>query len=463
MPTRIFTVKEFLLRLGAGCAAAALMGCQSYAPKPVDLPAHRAAWLDRSPAAPGVVEFADALAREGGAAATPFDTGDGIDLREAEAIALFYNAELRIARLKAGVTAATAQYAGLWEDPMLAVDGAKVLESVDKPWKAFGLLSLTLPVSGRLTAEKERAGAEHAAQIARIAEQEWATRIALRVAWVEWSAAVARAAALRDFLVELEQVVAISRALQQAGEMPLPDARLFLVEQSSRRVELRALESASREGELAVRAIMGLAPDSRLTLTPLITLSLPVAEPEPLLPANPMLAVARAEYEVAERAFATEIRKQYPDLTLGGGYGNDEGQDQVLFALSLPIPLINRNQRGIAEADAARMLAGAALETRYESLASQLASSQVRLTTAIAQREQIETELAPLADAQYRDAVRIARLGEVDPLLLLESLMRQVDTKLRLIDSRAQESTSAVRVQEILGPAAATAPERTSP
>ncbi|MCC7159848.1 MAG: hypothetical protein IT281_09940, partial [Ignavibacteria bacterium] len=188
-------------------ALALSAGCQSYEPAPLDLPAHRAAWLARGADAPGAREFAARLSA--GGADRPFDAADGLELREAEAVALFFNPDLRVARLRAGVAAATAENAGLWDDPVLSVDTMRVLESVEEPWKIFASIGLTLPISGRLGAEKERAGAEHSAELVRIAAEEWGVRVALRMAWAEWSGLVAKRDATREFLGRLEQVAGI--------------------------------------------------------------------------------------------------------------------------------------------------------------------------------------------------------------------------------------------------------------
>ncbi len=75
-----------------------------------------------------------------------------------------------------------------------------------------------------------------------------------------------------------------------------------------------------------------------------------------------------AEYEVAERTFELEIRKQYPDLQIGPGYGLEDGQDQVLMGLSLPLPVLNANRQAIARAEANRSVARASVEAALERL-----------------------------------------------------------------------------------------------
>src|SRR5690606_28946947 len=133
------------------CAAAlvVLAGCQSYDPVPLDVPGHRAAMLARLDALEPVAEFAARLAERAGEAPARFNVADGLTVAEGEVLALFYNPDLRLARLKAGVALATAENAGLWEDPEFGFDGAEIL-SPEGPFEYGLMLSLTIPISGRL-------------------------------------------------------------------------------------------------------------------------------------------------------------------------------------------------------------------------------------------------------------------------------------------------------------------------
>ena len=69
---------------------------------------------------------------------------------------------------------------------------------------------------------------------------------------------------------------------------------------------------------------------------------------------------ALAEYAASQSALQLEIAKQYPDLHLGTGYQYVQGDNKwSLVGLSLELPLLNRNQGGIAEAKARREEAAA--------------------------------------------------------------------------------------------------------
>lgn len=477
-----------LLLLTGGVA-----GCQSYERKPLDLTAHQAAILARTPESTELRAFARALsegAGEEGADARTFDLADGVSRDEAEAVAMVFNAELRVARLRAGVAQASAANAGLWEDPSIGVDLTRIIQSVAHPWKVMASVGLTIPVSGRLEIEKQRAGAEHAVELARVAQEEWAVRMDLRRAWVRWSALEAQITTTREFLVRADDVVSIVDRMEQAGEMARTEARLFRIERSSRSVELASLEARLNEEEIGVRRLMGLSPAAPLRLvssgvsapemaggegaltlltrelgssvvldtpptptsTPPSGTGIPPTAASSLAAVPPLLLTAMAEYELAERGLELEVRKQYPDVTIGPGYGREDGDDEVLLGVSVPLPILNANRRGIAEARARREVARGEAEAAVERLIGELHVADAQRRAAGRQRELMEQEIIPMVDAQYEDARRVAQLGEVNTLVLVESLSRQQDTKMKLIEARREEALAAIRMHEIVGP-----------
>lgn len=432
-------------------------GCQSYERRPLDLAGHGAAFLARTPDSPEVRAFADRLAAETREAGT-FDLSDGISCTEAEVIALVFNAELRVARLRAGVARATAENSGLWEDTTLGVDLARIVDGTPEPWKVSGSVGLTIPISGRLALEKALAEESHAAELARVGEREWAVRMGVRRAWAEWSALVAQGEATREFMARMDQILAVVDAMERSGEMARAEARLFRIERATKGMELAAIESRAREADLRLRGLMGLSPDAPLRLAaegvgPARRGGPVTGDHADLSRRSPAVLVARAEHEEAERTLALEVRRQYPDLHLGPGVGREDGRDQVLLGVSVPLPLVNANRRGIAEARARREVARAGAEAALEQAIGALRAAERRLASAARRREVLETQIVPLVDAQYEDARRMARLGEVSTLVLLESLKRQHEAKAALIEAARDEALAGVDVDEVLGPA----------
>ena len=443
-------------RMASLCMAgvtALVSGCQRYQPRPLDLEAHRAAWEQRDAANVEISEYAQRLASSD-SAALGFDPTDGVSLPEAELIALVFNPELRVERLRVNVQKATSQYAGLWEDPVFDFDVLRIVESVPDPWILGASLGFTIPLSGRLEAEKAQAAAEHRTSIARAAEREWETITQLRNTWAEWSAVRLQAEVAADLVSHLDSIVSTTKRLEQVGEMPMIESRLFQIEWTSRSSEARELAGKAAQLELAIKALLGLRPESPISLVPSLQIAADteIAEAQ-LEQRSAAMAVARAEYEVAEQNLRREVRKQFPDLTIGPAYENEENQSRVGLGTSLPIPLLNRNRQGIAEAEAEREVARAAYEAQFEQVVHSWAQARAELAYRRELRQDFETAVVPLVDAQVQDARRMLELGEIDTLVQLESVIRSAEAKLHLVQIRLDETAAANRLHAIAGPA----------
>lgn len=440
--------------LGLVLIAGALAGCQTYEPAPLDATAHRVVWSGRSPIA---TEVLDAAVRLGGAqGAGDFSLADGLSLFEAEAVALAFNPELRAARARAGVAGALAEYAGMVPDPELGVDIGRILANVSDRWLGSVVVGFTVPISGRLDAERALAGAGRDAELLRVYAAEWRIRLALREAWAEWSIWSRKADLLGHFVEELSSLLGTIDAVERAGEIAPVDARLFALEHATRVAQRVTTSGEAERARARIFRLLGLEPRDEISLVEGVA----VRGIEPTSDGaawasleHPDVLVAEAEYAEAERALALEVRKQYPDLVIGPGYGREDGDDRVLLGVSAPIPLFNRNRQGVEAARAQREAARVVYETTLERLEADLLVSSVESASARATRETLERDVSPLADRQHREALLIARSGEVDTLLLLESMKRRFETRLAVLDALRHESLASIGVDRALGPA----------
>ncbi|MCA9277562.1 MAG: TolC family protein [Phycisphaeraceae bacterium] len=430
-----------------------LSGCARYQPSPLDLQQHAEEFRHRAEQLSVVAEHMRSSPSPDMPDAHVFDVTDGISMDEAEAIALFYNADLRTERLRAGLTLATKENAGLWDDPELGFDGAEIL-SPASPFEYGVTLQLTVPVSGRLRVERARADAAHESQLRRIASKEWATRMDLRRAWIRWSAQVERERMLSeaiDYASDVEQVV---DRLVQAGEMSRVEARLLKIDIEQLHTDQLQAEIDRTQAKQTLLALLGLSADGNLVFESQIH-----AEPPPLpeqidthlIEHSPEVAALIAEYEVAEESLRLEVQKQYPDITIGSGYSNEDDH-RLLLGLSLPVPILNANRAGIAEAAALRDIARADAERALEDICNSLVSARSMYEAATSQRMEYEHRVLTLLDEQSRELAALAELGEVNALMLVETLSRITLARVRALELQQQESELAINIAEILGP-----------
>lgn len=428
-----------------------LASCQSFQSRSLNLPAHAQKWKASDISREKVQTFAKQL----GASPTvtsAYNPADGISLNEGKVIALIYNPDLRVARLKAGVAKASAKNAGLWTDPDLGIDVLKITEGVPSPWIIGSSLSLTIPISGRLNAEKKRAKADEIAHLARVAEREWAITNDLQKAWISWTAQKTRLQQTEKIVSSLESVVKSTGQLVELGEMPKTEAALFTIEQKSRRAEIAHLRGEVDAEEQEIRSLLGLSPKAPIQLVPSLTIPNVPTDEARLAENNPTLQRLRLEYEVAEFTLLREIRAQFPDLTIGPQAEKDEGQSRIGLIGGIPLPILNANKGGIAKARAEREVAQAAFETEFERKSGKLAASSARLKALRAQRSAIENDLLPAVDRQVQDAENLILLGESSSLVFLESLIRAHEAKLKIIDIHQQESQIKTEIHLLTGP-----------
>jgi outer membrane protein TolC len=277
-----------------------LAACQTFKSQALDLAAHDERWRNQGSSDEKVHAFAKRLARTTSGPSS-FNPSNGVSLNEGKMIALVYNPDLRVARLKAGVAKAIADHAGLWDDPELSLDVLKITEGVPDPWIVGSSLSLTVPLSGRLRAEKIRAEAAMSAELDRVAEAEWEVTIDLQKAWVSWSAQRTELEQTKKIVEALNSIVKSTSLLAEQGELPKTEAALFSIEQTSRRVEIERLEGEVEAQEQEIRTLLGISPTAPILLVP--DLSLPGWQPseDRLALNNPTLNRLRSEYEVSER------------------------------------------------------------------------------------------------------------------------------------------------------------------
>lgn len=441
-------------RSAALLAGIVATGCQSYSAAPVDLAAHAEAFAQRVPDGAELREFVERL-RSHDPTLQPFDLTDGLDLQEARMVALLFHPELRAMRLRADVARVGADNAGLWNDPELSLDFAKVLETVDHPWIVGSAIGLTLPITGRPGLEKELAESRHSQALveARVAEARILRE--LDFAWARWSTARLAADLLADLVVRLTELETIATRLTGAQLITNVEARAFTLERIVREVQLVQARAAVAANEIAVKRLLGLPPERPVEFVPATVIPMRFAdagERRAGLTDSPRVAMARREHDVADRQFALAIRKQWPELTLFPGFQEEDAQPRAAIGFSLPLPLWNRNAREVAETRAERARAAEALRGSLEAAFQDLALAEVRHAAAVSQRQIVDMQLVPLAEQQIADGRRLVDLGRLDTLLILDALTRSHEAKILAIDTAFAEVEATNEINSLFWP-----------
>lgn len=453
-PTSCFltylSLRESIVRISLGALFLLLASCQSYQSSPLDPEVHRKAWRNRSDSDERVMAFARRLERSPPRSVN-FSPENGLSLTEGEIVALVYNPDLRVARLKAGVARAVADHAARWDDPQINFNVLKILESVPNPWFIASSVTFTFPVSGRLAVEKSRASAASYSELAKVAEEEWRVLRDLRKTWIDWSANQLRLTQTQKMIRSLDSLVKMTNRLVELGELPRTEARLFQIEQETRRAEEDRLLGKIKQGEQEIRAYLGLSPTASVRLVSSPT-EISQGESTSVSQTNPTVIRLQNDYQVAELTLLREIREQFPDLNLGPSSEEEEERSRVGLIGAIPLPVLNANKGGIAKARAEREVARAAYESQIERTEGKLAARRAELSGIRARRKSLKSKVVPLVDQQIADARKLLEIGEGNSLVYLESLIRAHEAKLSLIAVSLDESLTLVEINHLLGP-----------
>jgi len=428
------------LRITLTTALTLLASCASYEPRPLDSQAHIQEWLDRRVQAEPLQARLQRLDSDLRDDAVRFDAGDGLQLAEAQWVALAFNPALRLARLRLNQATAAAQEAASWPDPRFTLSALELSEETPDPWVVTQGLEFSLPLTGRAGAYKDLKQAQQQVASLAVREAEWDVLHELARAWVQWSASQLRIGQTERHLATLAPLIETTAQLARSGELLSTEASLIALEHAMQQSRLEGLRGQTAERKQQLLALMGLPPGHGVLLLPGLTADGESASQAPeseLAARNPGLARLREEYQAQEHALRMEIAKQWPDLGLGPAFESDEGRAKIGLIGGLTLPLWDANGEGIATARVEREWARAALETEHEALLGRLATSTLRSASLKRQRAHMEQTLVPLLDRQVRDAMRLVQLGEGSALVLVESLTRAHQIQLDWISMRA--------------------------
>ncbi len=170
-------------------------------------------------------------------------------------------------------------------------------------------------------------------------------------------------------LDEIDRVISLNRARNQQGEISGGEVRRIQVERLRFVDDLFNAQLALRNARSTLLALMN-APDLGVefdvteALAPSPAIATVPVPPAPLLdPAalrtqaltqRPDLQAAQREVQRADTETQLQRALRTPNITVGAGYRRDFGSNAVVFGVTVPLPLSNRNQGGVARAEAER-------------------------------------------------------------------------------------------------------------
>ena len=342
----------FGLVLLAGCAA------QRYRPSPILAETSASQFALRSLSDDGLRKFEEKNLNQ--PSSWPPKTWD---LQTLSFAALYFNPALQVFRARVDRADAAVTTAGARPNPTIGIS-----PGVPSPYLLTLDFSIPIETAGKRGYRVQSARSLDQAARFDLADSAWTILSGVRLALLNYILASQNLEITRsEGTIRADQINILEQILA-AGETTKVNVDMARIELSKTGVAIHTAEEQTADAKAALAAAIGVPldglRDAEFSWTDMDVLpsagSLSPAEIRRDAVMN-RLDVRRslAQYAAAEADLRLEIAKQYPDINIGPGYTYEERNSFFTIGLSSAIPIFNRNQGPIAEAEARRKEAAA--------------------------------------------------------------------------------------------------------
>jgi outer membrane protein TolC len=344
------------------------------------------------------------------------------DLGTLSLAALYFSTTLEVGRARVAESQAAVVTAGARPNPSLSV-----APGIPSPY-LFNLdFSVPIETAGKRVHRIESARSLESAARFDLADSAWRVRSGVRTALLNYLLASRSLDLLRSEQEARREQVNILEQRLAVGEIPRPEVDLARIELSKTHLAFSAAEGQIAGTKAALAASIGI-PVARLQGLDFSWADLDSPpSPRSLSPEDIQreavlnrLDVRRslAQYAAAEADLQLEIAKQYPDVQIGPGYTYEEKNNFFTLGLSTTLPIFNRNQGPIAEAEARRKEAAAAFLEKQAQVIARSERALALYVAAVKELAEADQSLRKLQDAHLQMMQHAVQLGEEDRLAL---------------------------------------------
>lgn len=364
--------------------------------------------------------------------------------------AFYYHPSLDVARAEWRVAQGGIKTAGGRPNPSVSVTPAYDygIPGNYSPWLPLITFDVPLETAGKRQRRIEQA--QHLSESARlnIATTAWQVRSALRTSLLDLVAARQRAALLERQVALQKDIGGRLQRQLEAGAIATAEITSARVALARLSVELGTAQSQLAEARVRVAEAIGV-PAAALDA---VALSIDLSSIPPTdfitsaearrtaLQSRTDILGGLADYAASQSALQLEIARQYPDVHLSPGYSWNQGSagdSQWQLGVTVELPVLNRNQGPIAEAQARREAAAA----RFMALQAKIIGEIDRVVAVYeASRKNLEAlqTLAAAQKALHENTQAQFQAGAADQLELLSSELEFNTARLAEIDAQAK-------------------------
>jgi cobalt-zinc-cadmium efflux system outer membrane protein len=279
-------------------------------------------------------------------------------------VAFYYHPDLAVARANREVMEAAIIKAGARSNPKVTASAGFISnpDSGVSPW-LFGLApDIPFETAGKRSYRVARATHLAAAAYWNVATAAWQVRSRLRTSLLKLYAAMEKEALLNRELALQTQFVELLVQRFDYGQISRPVLTRAQISLDQIRLAQHEIQKEIAENRVMLAEALGLPSGALegIAISYDYLKQFPDKLPSPDLRRQalfnrPDILAALSEYNAAQSTLQLEIAKQYPDIHLGPAYHFDDGENKWTLGFSIDLPVLNRNQGPIAEAEARRV------------------------------------------------------------------------------------------------------------
>ena len=317
-------------------------------------------------------------------------------------------------------------------------------------------LNLPLELGGKRAARTKAAEKSREQAQAQLAELQATVRANVAAAYFDVLTAQERLVLARDSAALAKSSTdTVSKRVAAGKVSPVEESKARVAE-AGVRVELAQAASEQRNALSRLFALLGRI-DAPYTVLEGKAENLPsvpsLADLQPLISSAPGVVLARIEVDRREALTALEQSKRVPDVTVSVGMqrSNETQRNVLLFGVSVPLPIFDRNQGNLLEALKLEDKARDELQAASVRLHSEVAQGQERLSTITAEVQSLQQDVLPGAKSAYDAATIGFENGKFNFLEVLDAQRTYFTAKSQYLKALGEAHRAAADIDRLLG------------
>ena len=317
-------------------------------------------------------------------------------------------------------------------------------------------LNLPVELGGKRAARTKAAERSREQAQAQLIELKATVRANVAAAYFDVLTAQERLVLARDSVALAKSSTGTVAKRVAAGKVSPVEESKARVAEAGVRVELAQAASEERNALSRLFALLGKI-DVPFTVLEGKAGNLPpvpnLADLQPLISSSPAVVLARIEVDRRKALTDLEQSKRVPDVTVSVGMqrSNETQRNVLLFGVSVPLPVFDRNQGNLLEALKLEDKARDELQGATVRLHSEVAQARERLATIAAEIQSLQQDVLPGAKSAYDAATIGFENGKFNFLEVLDAQRTYFTAKSQYLKALGEAHRAAADVDRLLG------------